>query len=66
MDLREANWAQWRGRLAEIVRRMADTPGAEGGSRWDMEPWQRARRIRPGALAAWVFRYEDGGERIKR
>jgi hypothetical protein len=31
-----------------------------------MEPWQRERRIRPGALAAWIFRYEDEGERIKR
>jgi hypothetical protein len=66
VDLRESSWALWRTRLAEITRRLEGTPGAAGGSRWDMEPWQRARRVRPGALAAWVFRYEDGGERIKR
>lgn len=66
VDLRPANWTQWKGRVADVVARLAGNPGADGGSRWDMEPWQRARRIRPGALAAWVFRYEDGGERIKR
>jgi hypothetical protein len=52
--------------VREVLRRLDAQPGAEGGSRWDMEPWQRERRIRPGALAAWIFRYEDEGERIKR
>lgn len=66
VDLRAANWSAWHARLADIVGRLGDSPGAAGGSRWDMEPWQRERRIRPGALAAWIFRYEDEGERIKR
>ena len=66
VDLRAANWAAWQRRVGEVLRRLDSRSGAEGGSRWDMEPWQRERRIRPGALAAWIFRYEDEGERIKR
>ena len=66
VDLRPANWELWRGRAASVVARIAMEPGAEGGSRWDLEPWHREGAIRPGALAAWIFRYEDGGERIKR
>jgi hypothetical protein len=66
VDLRAANWGTWKRRIGEVLRRLDSHSGAEGGSRWDMEPWQRERRIRPGALAAWIFRYEDEGERIKR
>lgn len=66
VDLRASNWATWSTRVAAVLARMDANHGAEGGSRWDMEPWQRERRIRPGALAAWIFRYEDEGERIKR
>ncbi|HEX8358798.1 MAG TPA: hypothetical protein VF613_01670 [Longimicrobium sp.] len=66
VDLRAENWATWARRVGEVLRRLDAQHGAEGGSRWDMEPWQRERRIRPGALAAWIFRYEDEGERIKR
>ena len=49
-----------------MLREIDAQPGAEGGSRWDMQPWHHERAIRPGALAAWTFRYEDRGERIKR
>lgn len=66
VDLRASNWERWRGRAAEILRRLDDSPGAEQGSRADLEAWHVTRAIRPGALAAWVFRYEDGGERIRR
>lgn len=66
VDLRPENWALWRGRIGAILRSIDATPGPEGGSRWDLEPWHRDRSIRPGALAAWIFRYEDKGERIKR
>jgi hypothetical protein len=41
-------------------------PGAEHGSRYDTEPGARAREIRPGRMAAWIFRHEDRGERTKR
>ena len=66
VDLRPENWDLWRGRIGAILRSVDATPGPEGGSRWDLEPWHRDRSIRPGALAAWIFRYEDKGERIKR
>ena len=66
VDLRAENWALWRGRAAAVLREIDAQPGAEGGSGWDMQPWHRERSIRPGALAAWIFRYEDRGERIKR
>jgi len=66
VDLRAANWEAWRDRAVGVLARVAGEPGPEGGSQWDMEPWHRERTIRPGALAAWVFRYEDEGERIKR
>jgi hypothetical protein len=66
VDLRAANWERWRERVAKLLAELDGQPGAEGGSRFDMEPWQRERKIRPGALAAWIFRYEDAGERIKR
>jgi len=66
VDLRPASWARWRSRVDAICRRLDCCGDAAVGSRWDVEPWERARRVRPGALAAWVFRHEDRGERIKR
>lgn len=66
VDLRAGNWAAWRDRVRAVLGEIDSQPGAEGGSGWDMQPWHRARAIRPGALAAWIFRYEDRGERIKR
>ena len=66
VDLRAENWDTWRQRVRQVLREIDGQPGAEGGSGWDMQPWHRARSVRPGALAAWVFRYEDKGERIKR
>jgi hypothetical protein len=65
VDLRAANWAHWQERARKIVEECA-RPGAEAGSWRDLESWEHSRTIRPGALAAWVFRYEDAGERIKR
>lgn len=66
VDLRPRNWERWRTRVDTIVERLRTRGDATCGSRWDVEPWERAHRIRPGALAAWVFRHEDRGERIKR
>lgn len=66
VDLRPESWSTWRARAAAVLRDVDSHPGADGGSGWDMQPWHRERSIRPGALAAWVFRYEDRGERIKR
>ncbi len=67
VDLRPANWSRWVERARTIldgVKRRGG--GAESGSRYDLEGWEGEGKMRPGALAAWVFREEDGGKRIKR
>ncbi len=66
VDLRASNWAKWRERLRTIRDELDRGPTASDGSRADREPHDRSRALRPGRLAAWVFRYEDGGEREKR
>jgi NAD(P)-dependent dehydrogenase (short-subunit alcohol dehydrogenase family) len=66
VDLRSANWARWRSRFEAILRELDGGPGAGEGSRADREPSDRGREVRPGRLAAWVFRHEDAGERMKR
>ncbi len=66
VDLRPANFARWRERVLRIAEEIRSRGGAEGGSRWDAEPWHHAGTLRPGALAAWIFRHEDAGERVKR
>ncbi|HUF11815.1 MAG TPA: hypothetical protein VMN78_01795 [Longimicrobiales bacterium] len=64
IDLRSVNWKRWRERLkAMSVQRRA--PGPAFGSRSNA-PAQFSEAVRPGQLAAWVFRSEDHGERIKR
>jgi NAD(P)-dependent dehydrogenase (short-subunit alcohol dehydrogenase family) len=66
VDLRAANWARWRRRLEAIRDELESGPAAAEGSRVDREPHDRNRELRPGRLAAWIFRYEDAGERMKR
>lgn len=65
IDLRPANWDRWRGR----ARAMSTLPAgefADMGSGADLDPGARRGPLRPGRLAAWVLRYEEAGERIKR
>lgn len=66
VDLRPEGWSRWRDRAAAMLRSLADFAGPDSGSRTDIEAWHITRRIRPGTLAAWVFRHEEEGERIKR
>ncbi len=66
VDLRPANWERWRGRVRAMLGAIENEPGVASGSRRDIAPWEMDARLRPGALAAWVFRHEDAGERIKR
>jgi len=66
VDLRPRNWERWRGRIESLLSGRRDAPGVEGGSRADLDPRATGDALRPGALAAWVFRFEDRGERIKR
>lgn len=66
VDLRPSNWARWCRRANAIQADVIGAGGADGGSASDIEGWQLTGEMRPGALAAWVFRVEDGGVRIKR
>jgi NAD(P)-dependent dehydrogenase (short-subunit alcohol dehydrogenase family) len=66
VDLRPANWSRWRDRIQAIREELDSGPSSAEGSRVDREPHDRDREVRPGRLAAWVFRYEDAGERMKR
>ena len=65
IDLRASNWARWRDRLRRMAATRATVPGPMLGSRADW-PVQLSSTLRPGQLAAWVFRCEDRGERVKR
>ncbi|CAN5685442.1 hypothetical protein BH23GEM10_BH23GEM10_11870 [soil metagenome] len=66
VDLRPSNWRKWGERAAHMLDELGGRPGPDDGSRTDTEPGDRGVRIRPGRMAAWVFRHEDRGERIKR
>jgi len=66
VDLRVANWQKWRERLRAMVAEIEGAADADGGSRVDIEPGSRRDQLRPGRLAAWIFRHEDRGLRIKR
>ncbi len=65
VDLRPANWARWKERIRAVVREIRESPGVEKGSRTDFDYGDMEDRLRPGRLAAWVFRVEEGGDRIK-
>jgi NAD(P)-dependent dehydrogenase (short-subunit alcohol dehydrogenase family) len=66
VDLRPENWRRWSERATAMLRELSASPGPESGSRTDVEPGNRSVSIRPGRMAAWVFRHEDRGARIKR
>ena len=66
VDLRPQNWALWQTRFTELSRELRDRAGVEMGSAGDHEYGDLTGVIRPGRMAAWIFRYEDKGERIKR
>jgi len=66
VDLRPQNWQRWSERCGQLLREIAERPGIDQGSGGDHEYGDRTGDIRPGRMAAWIFRYEDKGERIKR
>jgi NAD(P)-dependent dehydrogenase (short-subunit alcohol dehydrogenase family) len=66
VDLRASNWRRWSERAAQMLHELEAWPGPDQGSRADAEPAGRGTSIRPGRMAAWVFRHEDRGTRIKR
>jgi NAD(P)-dependent dehydrogenase (short-subunit alcohol dehydrogenase family) len=66
VDLRPENWAVWKDRIQRFKKELDERPSALEGSRADIDFGDGTGAIRPGRLAAWIFRYEDAGERIKR
>ena len=66
VDLRSSNWSLWRDRIKGVAVEIQDRPGVLEGSQGDQEFGDAEGRIRQGRMAAWIFRYEDKGERIKR
>ena len=66
VDLRAGNWERWRGRAAALSEQLRSRPGVDRGSRSDLEYGDESDALRPGRLVAWILRYEEAGERIKR
>jgi NAD(P)-dependent dehydrogenase (short-subunit alcohol dehydrogenase family) len=68
VDLRESNWTVWKGRIEALASELDRRPPVDAGSLGDHEygGGDGFGKIRPGRLAAWIFRHEEGGERIKR
>lgn len=66
VDLRPSNWELWRERVGRYLREVTHAPGPDEGSIADIDLASRKNDIRPGAAAAWIFKKEDGGERVKR
>jgi hypothetical protein len=68
VDLRSENWARWRGRIEALSAELERRPPVDAGSLGDHEygAGDGFGKIRPGRMAAWIFRHEEGGERLKR
>ncbi|HZK77170.1 MAG TPA: hypothetical protein VFD13_09700, partial [Candidatus Kapabacteria bacterium] len=67
VDLRPENMELWQGRLVSI-RAEAENQSNGTGSEPDRSPayWNNFESLDEGRLAAWIFTFEEGGERIKR
>jgi hypothetical protein len=65
VDLRPENWERWKERITAVLKELRSSPGVEKGSRTDFDHADSTGILRPGRLAAWVFRVEDEGDRIK-
>ncbi len=66
VDLRPSNWKRWAERCGALATEVRERPGVAQGSIGDHDYGDHSGEIRPGRMAAWIFRYEDQGERIKR
>jgi hypothetical protein len=67
VDFRPASCGVWiarAGRMVEQARGRGDAAASSSAQDW--EAIGARDPISPARFAAWVFRYEDGGERIKR
>jgi hypothetical protein len=67
VDLRAANGALWVARAKRMVEQTtARHAGSGSGSDEEWFAIEPAEPIAPWRMAAWIFRYEDEGERSKR
>ena len=66
VDLRPGNCGLWIARAGRMVEQARRRGSGASGSAQDWEAIGSQDPISPARFAAWVFRYEDGGERIKR
>ncbi len=65
VDLRPDNCAVWIERARRVVSQAASRrAGTSSGEDWGAMDAREA--IVPSRFATWIFRYEEGGERIKR
>jgi len=65
VDLRPANLAVWIKRAQRMVEQAAERDrGSGSGMEWGAPEPEHV--ITPPQFTTWVFRHEDGGERIKR
>lgn len=65
VDLRTSNCETWVARAQQMVGQAANLESGTGsGVEWDAIRPDAA--IAPPSVAKWIFRNEDGGERIKR
>ncbi len=72
VDLRPENMDIWRTRLENIRAEAEGQGNGTGYERTSSEPdrspayWNNFESLDEGRLAAWIFTFEEGGERIKR
>lgn len=66
VDLRPLNMERWRERCQAILREDAAEAGPDEGSRSDHDTCGDDGQLRPGRMVAWILRYEEKGERVKR
>lgn len=66
VDLRESSAARWIGRAKGMCEQAGQALGDRSGSDFDWNVIQPQDEISPSRMAAWIFRFEEGGQRIKR
>jgi hypothetical protein len=65
VDLRASSARVWRERARRVVEQ-ARARAVGSGSAFEWGAMEPGDPISPSAFAAWIFKYEDGGDRIKR
>ncbi len=66
VDLRERNAANWIARAKRMCEQAKAAAAVDSGSGIDLDLIRPDDPISPSGMAAWIFRFEDTGQRIKR